>query len=191
MSSDELSVVRMMCVMLIIPTVLVLIWSIVSLTCGSGCVDSDMESAGSHVSSVSLTRMFGSSRLLLVFWYVGWFAWLLCHVWVCFSGPMSTYKMLGMFGNALLSLMWWIMVLEYSRGPFRGFTFRRICSLLLHRLLLFMWLLSLYVVLRVSSTWGLSWVLTMYAWLFVLFHAFVWELMFVRHLTRVEDESPW
>ena len=186
---DEVSSIRLMTFLLLIPTGMFLMWSVVA--CGAIlCRSSDESVTGSSGLSEMLLTMFGgSSRAWLILWYFLWFVWFVSSVTLSFVGDFSSFKMLGLFGNAFLSMMWWVMIMEYSRGPFRGFTCRRIVSLLLHRLLLSVWSLSLYAV-CVSASDDLTWYFGFVAWCFVSFLGVVWELFFVRHLTR-EDDSSW
>ena len=191
---DEVSSIRLMTFLLIIPTGLFLIWSVVSLLCRAqlsvDAVDGVSEPSSSSMSTMFVTMFGSSSPSWLFLWYFLWFVWFSSSVSLSFVGDFSTLKMLGLFGNAFLSLMWWVMIMEYSRGPFRGFTCRRIVSLLSHRVLLLVWSVSLYVV-CVSASDDVTWYLSFVAWCFVSFLAVVWELFFVRHLTRVDETSSW
>lgn len=192
MNTEDVFSVRLMTFMLLIPTGLYLIWSVFSVTC-KACEGSDDTPEERSGMSNMLSTMFNKAWLSL--WYILWFVWWSSSVACCFVGDSSTFtqsKMLGLCGNALSSVLWWVMIGEYCRPPFQGFTARRIRSLLLHRLLLVVWSVSLYVVLRASrasradsATWYFGFV----AWCFVGCLAVFWELFFVRHVTR--EESSW
>ncbi len=136
-----------------------------------------------------------SSRMpLFMLWYSWLLVWYVGSWWLLLRGALDFTKptvLLSLLGNRVGSLLWFVLVLELSRDRSAGFGMRRMLSLLLHRLSLFVWLWSCFGLLYWVSGTSMVVVLGIFMFTFVLYQTVVWELFLMYWLGSIESEDTW